>query len=68
MEIILEPGQTIKINLLEKSSVTFFPIAFGQQCFVSDLEIKNNTYQVLTNSQLQAFNASYETMSFIVER
>ena len=65
MELILEPGQTIKFNIETNSTVQFYPVAFGQHCFVasSSEEIKNQTYLANSSTAIHAFNASYETMS-----
>jgi len=69
MELILEPGQTIKFDIETNSTVQFYPAAFGQHCFVASnsQEIKNQTYLACCSTTIHAFNASYETMLLTIK-
>jgi len=64
MELIIEPGQTIKFAVESTGRVEFDPVAFGQHCFVADTcEEITNQYVADQPVTVHAFNASYETMT-----
>lgn len=63
MEIVLQPGQWVDINITEIRNLEFQKIAFGQQCFLlpDDVEVCGFV-ECSPGSTIRAFNASYETM------
>lgn len=64
MEIVLQPGQWLEINITQDRNFKFQKSAFGQQCFLlpDDTEICDSV-ECAAGSSIRAFNASYEIMT-----